>query len=127
MKYQGDFKNELTELEKMLSCCEKLLKDAIEKKPKSGYIIDENNRMKYKDALEAIHKLDTYFGLKGTSSTSFGLCMTCSNWDTRAHTSLFNCCGSCKIKSSKRDFHPELYHSYDTCSKHSLEGGGRGL
>lgn len=117
----------MNELEKMIACCEKLLKDAIGKNPKMGLKIDSENKMRYKDALNALYRLETYFSMKGASSRSFSICSTCTNWDTRAHNSVADSCGSCMIRSIKRDYHVGTYHAYDTCEKHSKKGGGAGL
>jgi hypothetical protein len=118
------------ELEMLLLCCEKAINRILDENPKAGIIVDKGEptevKMRYKDALVALQKLDVYFGLKG--STSFGLCMTCTKWDRTAHHSVADCCGDCRGGlTRKKDFHPNVFHAYDSCDYHSKEGGGYGL
>jgi hypothetical protein len=117
------------ELEMLILCCRKALKKVLEDNPKAGLIIDKDqpseSKMRYKDALKALDRLDTYFGLKG--ATSFGICASCTKWDRTAHQSVADSCGDCRGNSPKRDYHRDVYHAYDTCEYHSKKGGGYGL
>lgn len=115
------------ELEIFLEIIEKL----INKQAGKGVILHKNTpnevKMSYKTALKCIKRIETYFGLKGASSTSFNICNTCTHWNQAGHSSVGDSCGSCKINGHKRDYHSDIYHAYDTCDRHSLEGGGQGL
>lgn len=109
----------INDLQMMMICCEKLLNKAIEENPKAGVITQkgtpEETKMKYTAALKTLKRLNAYFGLRGT--TTLGMCISCRNWDTRGFTP--TSLGKCKIRATKRDYHPDIYHAFDTCDKHA--------
>ena len=112
------------ELQMLLICCDRALSKLIEENPKSGIVADkgkiEEARMTYKEAQKSLRKLGTYFGLKGTNT--FGICLNCAHWNT-ANFATKQTCGVCKIGSTKKDYHPDILHAYDSCNRHLGDGG----
>lgn len=96
---------------------ERALKKVLEENPKAGVVVAKGKKnerkMRYSEALKNIDIIRDYFGYKGCSS--FGVCASCTKWDTRGSSNNF---GKCSGK---------MTHAFDSCPKHSKEGGGYGL
>lgn len=93
------------ELEMVLDICEKLLSE------KSGGVIfnkgtEVESKLSYKQALEGVKSLRSYFGVEGALSLS--ICKTCRRWNNKGHANkVFGNCG----EATK--------HQYETCPKHT--------
>jgi hypothetical protein len=105
------------ELEMLLACTEKLLKDKIKDNPKAGLAVDKNNKMRYSEALKCLYRLNTYFRISG--AFSFGLCISCTHYKTEYYTQGDGSLGKCRGG--------KMVRCYDTCENHSEEGGGPDL
>ena len=96
-----------------LRCAEKALQKVIDENPKAGLIIDKGTRtearMRYKKALRAIEKLQTYFGHSG--ALTIGTCGTCNRWNIKGNYSLYVELGNCELKR-------DITHQYESCNQH---------
>jgi hypothetical protein len=109
---------EVSELEKFFMIIDNILEKRIEENPKSGMVVnkgtDEEVKMKYKDAQKVLQRIESSYAVKGCNS--FGICKTCTSFNSRGSSS--GSFGKCEGKD---------VHCYDTCNKHSEDGGGFGL
>lgn len=109
----------ISELEAMFLILNEMLDRRMEENPKAGMKIKDKNgrevKMKYKDAKRVLNEVRNSFAYKGCFS--FGICKTCSNFRSHmfAGRKNYGYCGD------------NMKHAFDTCSKHSLDGGGFGL
>jgi hypothetical protein len=106
------------ELEMFLLCSKKALQKLIDENPKSGLIVEKDTsgetKMKYKDALVCLQRLEDTFAIKG--AFSFGICGNCTKFNTTGHANKNY--GTCNGRT---------VGYFDTCDNHSKEGGGWGL
>lgn len=111
----------ISDYEAFFILVEKLIKEKTEQGTK-GIIIakDQENEKKftYIQAYKVLEKIETCDGLKGRFS--MGVCDTCKNFDSSKYAAGVSAMGTCKI--SKKE-----HYCYDTCDKHSKEGGGFGI
>lgn len=109
----------ISELEVLLVACDRILRKQI-KEGKKGIVLakgkDNEIKLSYKDLQKTIIKLRDYFGYKG--AISIGICATCDSFSTKGHNN--KCFGNCTCNSNK------TVHEFDTCDKHSTNGGGYG-
>lgn len=108
----------INDIEITIKALKKLLKTKIKENPKAGYIMakgEENEkRLRYSDMLSVLNSLEVKLALDGCFS--FGVCKTCSRFNSKtSSTGYLGTCG----KDTK--------HEYDSCSRHSFDGGGFGL
>lgn len=108
----------INDLEITIKALKRLLTSKIKDNPKAGFVMakgEENEKkLRYSDMLKVLSSLEVKLALDGCFS--FGVCKTCSKFNPR--TSSTGCLGTCG-KDTK--------HEYDSCSRHSLDGGGFGL
>lgn len=102
------------ELEMVLDICEKLLSN----KP-GGIIFNKGtefeSKLSYKQALEGVKALRSYFGVNG--SLSFSICKSCKKWNNSYHgNKVFGTCPKGDMK-----------HQYETCSGHTVNKEAWGL
>lgn len=79
-----------------------------------GKKFSQDDKLSYKKAQGILFDLHSYFALKGCFS--FGPCETCSRFGNAVSTT--GIIGECKGQER---------HCFETCSEHSVEGGGFGL
>lgn len=110
----------ISDLEALLVVMYKAIDDKVQDKPGAGITLakgQKNERkVKYKDAKTDLQKLVDYFAQKGCFS--FGVCETCTSFDTRGHEN--KCFGTCALNG-------KTCHIWNTCQQHSKKGGGYGL
>lgn len=110
----------ISDLEAVLLLMDKMVQSKLNEKPKAGVTLckgaKSERRLKYAEAKELVDSLLTYFGMKGCFS--FGICGTCTAFDTRSHGN--EDFGTCKVSRN-------TVHRFETCSEHSKKGGGFGL
>lgn len=108
----------ISDLEALLCVLDKLMAEKIEVKPKAGITLAKGKpnerKIKYSEAMTFLRQLNSFFGLSG--AISFGTCQTCTFWNNKGSSTGFY--GSCNGKGK---------HAFDSCLKHSKEGGGYGL
>lgn len=108
----------ISELEVTLIALRKLIKRTLEVKPNSGMIIAKGKpneaRLKYQEMLVILDSLEVKLSQEGC--LSFGICKTCGRFNPKV--SGRGCFGACGNK---------IVHEYDSCDKHTLEGGCFGL
>lgn len=73
-------------------------------------------KFSYIHASEVLKNLENAAALRGCFS--FGVCYTCKKWDSRLYSE--SSMGVCSIDRKE-------HYCYDTCDKHSKEGGGFGV
>lgn len=117
----GTFKP--NELEMALKIAKKAVDQLLEQKPKGGLVVNKGQadeaRMSYQEARLCIDRIERSFSRHG--AFSFGICGSCTKWDTRGHISgAYMDCGTCKLSGKQTN-------RYDCCERHSKEGGGFGL
>lgn len=111
----------INDLEALIAVIGKLIKDKLKEKPKAGITLEKDcpneRRITYKEAQALYCDLVALYAEKGCFS--IGVCETCTHWDNAASGSkVFGLCPYAKEK---------LCHKWDTCHKHSKEGGGYGV
>lgn len=105
----------ISELEATLIVCSRLIDRQLEANPKSGMILSNNCRIKYKTCKKILEEL--YSKLSRIGTFSLGCCQTCSHFNSAYSTD--GMLGKCQHK-------PDYVHAFDTCEKHSKSGSGFG-
>ena len=103
----------MSDLEIFFLVCQDLIQGKI-KEGRKGKKLSPDHKMSYKKAQGILFDLHSYFGLKGCFS--FGTCETCEKFGNVISSTgiIGNCRGQEKMWC-------------DTCSDHSIKGGGFGL
>lgn len=108
----------ISELEVTLIAMRKLIKQKLEANPKAGMLIAKGKpneaRLRYRDMLRVLDSIEAKFGISG--GLSLGICKTCGRFNP--NVSGRGCFGACGNK---------IVHEYDSCEKHTREGGCYGL
>lgn len=108
----------ISELEVTFIALRKLLKQKLKENPKSGMLVAKGKpneaRLRYKDMLSVLDSLEVKLSQEGC--LSFGICKTCGRFNPKV--SGRGCFGACGNK---------IVHEYDSCEKHTQEGGCFGL
>lgn len=107
----------LNELETALLVFQKLIDKQVES-GKKGMVLfkgtESECRITYSEVQGILFELHSFFGLKGCFS--FGICGNCENFgNSCTSTGTLGYCGG------------QEKHCFDTCSSHSIVGGGFGL
>lgn len=109
----------ISDYEAFFILVEKLIREKTEQGAK-GIVIAKGQpnekKFTYTQAGLVLQNLENSAAIRGCFS--FGVCYTCTKYDTMSFPSKFM--GVCKID------HKE-HGCYDTCDKHSKEGGGFGV
>lgn len=109
----------ISDYEALFIMIEKLLSDKTKEGAK-GIIIAKGQpnerKFTYTQAALVLQTLESVAGQRGCFS--FGVCQTCKKWDTSCYTAKI--LGICKV--DKKEHSP-----FDTCDKHSKDGGGFGI
>lgn len=109
----------VSELESMFLVLYEVLDKRLEENPKSGMKVKSKNgneiKMRYADVKQILKDVENSFTYKGCFS--FGICKTCSSFKSHmfAGRKNYGYCGD------------NMKHAFDTCSSHSITGGGFGL
>lgn len=108
-----DRNNQMSDLEVFFLVCQDLIQGKI-KEGRKGKKLSPDHKMSYKKAQGVLFDLHSYFAIKGCFS--FGTCETCEKFGNGISSTgiIGNCRGQEKMWC-------------DTCSEHSIEGGGFGL
>ena len=78
------------------------------KNPKGG-VKTKVGSLSFESIANGVAKLESYFGVRGCFS--IGICLTCDKFNTKGHTSLHACFGTCPLTLS-------TIHAYDSCNQH---------
>lgn len=108
----------ISELEVTLIAVRKLVKKRLKDNPKAGMVVAKGEpneaRLSYKAMLAVLDSLEVKLGQEGC--LSFGVCKTCGRFNPKVSgRGCFGACGS------------RIVHEYDSCEKHTTEGGCFGL
>lgn len=109
----------ISDYEAFFILVEKLIKEKTEQGAK-GIVIAKGQpnekKFSYTQAGLVLQTLENSAAIRGCFS--FGVCYTCKKYDTMSYPSGFM--GTCKLDRKEHGY-------YDTCDKHSKEGGGFGV
>lgn len=111
------------EVEVALIAAEKALQKLVDYNDRSGIRLDAGERtevkMRHSEAIQAMKRIGSYFGDKG--ARGYGLCVSCTHFTQKGCSSVGEAFGKCLCPVGGK---PGFVHCYDTCMKHSKEGGG---
>lgn len=111
--------NTISDYEALFILMEKLIKEKTEQGSK-GIVIarGQKNEKKftYIQAGLVLQTLENTSAIRGCFS--FGVCQTCMNYSSALYP--YQSVGTCKLDRKEHD-------CFDTCDKHSKEGGGFGI
>lgn len=108
-----DRNNQIGDLELFFLVVQELIQDKI-KDGRKGKKLGQDYKMTYKRAQGVLYDLHSYFGMKGCFS--FGTCETCEHFGNGVSST--GKLGVCRGQEK---------NWCDTCSEHSIQGGGFGL